>query len=191
VIGFIRGKVFSVSPDNYLLLDCNNIGFKVYYPHIGHVNVGDDVMIFTYMVVKEDDISLYGFENEEELNLFVKLINVKGLGPKTAINILTYSNYSSLITSIQLGDIDYIKRLPGIGAKTASQIILDLKGKLVDAQVEKKEDLSRFNDVVSALKSLGYKNSEINPIIRQLSSNPDLSDQEYLRLALKMINNRG
>ena len=191
MIGFIRGKVFSVSPDNYLLLDCNNIGFKVYYPHIGQVNVGDDVMIFTYMVVKEDDISLYGFENEEELNLFVKLINVKGLGPKTAINILTYSNYSSLITSIQLGDIDYIKRLPGIGAKTASQIILDLKGKLVDAQVEKKEDLSRFNDVVSALKSLGYKNSEINPIIRQLSSNPDLSDQEYLRLALKMINNRG
>ena len=143
------------------------------------------------MVVKEDDISLYGFENEEELNLFVKLINVNGLGPKTAINILTYSNYSSLITSIQLGDIDYIKRLPGIGAKTASQIILDLKGKLVDAQVEKKEDLNRFNDVVSALKSLGYKNSEINPIIRQLSSNPDLSDQEYLRLALKMINNRG
>lgn len=189
MIGYIKGIVKSINADT-LLIDYNGLGFRVFYPHTDKVRRDDEITVFTYMAVREDDISLFGFESEPEYNFFLKLIGVKGLGPKTALNILAFAEYGSVIRAIEDGDITFIKRLPGIGAKTASQIILDLKGKLVEATSEKKEDLSKFDDVISALKSLGYKAAEINPVVKEIAKEKYSSNEEYLRAALKLINSK-
>ena len=109
------------------------------------------------MHVSENDVGLYGFESSEEKNLFLKLITVKGLGPRTAMNMLARSSSARLISSIEQGDVSALKAMPGIGAKTASQIILDLKGKLVQADTKLEKYEQPVQEALEALKNLGYK----------------------------------
>ena len=185
MIGFLKGKVFDILKDQ-VLLDVNNIGFRVYYHHTSRLNVADEILIYTYQSVSENDISLFGFESQNEYDLFMKLISVKGIGPKMALGILKASDYGHIVEAIENEDVAYIKTLPGIGNKTASQIILDLKGKLAKESQENDEDLSKLNDVCEALKSLGYKPQEIKKVVKQIA-NEDLKESEYLRKALSLL----
>ena len=139
--------------------------------------------IYTYQNVREDEISLYGFLSLAEYDLFIKLISVKGLGPKIASNILSNTTVEAIVTAIETGDVDFMRRMPGIGNKTASQIILDLKGKLVETEDVKREEL---NDVAEALKQLGYKPAEIKPVMKKLEKETGSTD-ELVRKALAML----
>ena len=135
MIGFVRGTVYSFCLD-YVLVDTGNLGYRINFYHPEYLAKGKEVTIFTYQNVREDEISLYGFLSLEEYDLFTKLISVKGLGPNIASNILARASVDSIAKAIEDNDVSFIKRMPGIGAKTASQIILDLKGKLVDSSIE-------------------------------------------------------
>lgn len=183
MIGFVRGKVFSREVDS-IIVDCNNIGFKIYFSHPERIRINEEVFIYTYQSVREDDISLFGFLDVEEKNLFTKLINVKGVGTKSAMNILSKANYKDIIVSIENSDIAFFKSLNGVGSKTASQIILDLKGKLVSS--EQNEESDELKDAIEALKNLGYKQKDINNIYSILSKE-NLSSNDYLKLALKLL----
>jgi len=182
MIGFLRGTVHHFGLD-YVLLDVNGVGYRINFYHPESLKLNQEITIYTYQNVREDEISLYGFLSLAEYDLFIKLISVKGLGPKIASNILSNSSVEAVVTAIETGDIDFMRRMPGIGSKTASQIILDLKGKLVEAEVKVREDLK---DVSEALKQLGYKPAEIKPVIKRLEKEEGSTD-ELIRKALAML----
>jgi Holliday junction DNA helicase RuvA len=130
---------------------------------------------------------LFGFMRKEELELFEKLISVKGLGPKTALGILTAASYSQVVNAIEQGEVAFLKKMPGIGAKTASQIILDLKGKLVSTEESKPVVNSKIMDAMEALKALGYKNAEIQAISKQMQEQDLATAEAYVKLGLQLL----
>ena len=183
MIGFIKGKVHALGTD-YILLDHDGIGFRISFMYPERLHLGEEYTIYTYQNVREDEISLYGFLSLAEYDLFTKLISVKGLGPKIASNILARSSVDDLLEAIATNDIDFIKKMPGVGNKMASQIILDLKGKLVAEKTDK--DDPRLEEVREALKALGYKANEFANILKELAKK-DLSRDQMIKEALKAL----
>ncbi len=188
MIAFIKGIVFSYTL-NTVIVENNGVGYEIFFAHPDSIRLNQEVMIYTYHHIREDENSLFGFLSIEEKELFEKLIGVKGIGPKTAMGILGASSLDQLINSIEQGEVNALKKIPGIGAKAASQIILDLKGKLVHVEtVDKKESLNReLEDAVEALKSLGYKPSELAGVIKALKSEERKTTDEYVRLGLQYL----
>ena len=186
MIAFIRGKVHSFTLD-WVILDCGNIGYKIYFAHPEKLKLNEEVLLYTYQYIREDEHSLFGFLSQTDFDLFTKLISVKGVGCKTANSIFASSNSDRLVQAIEVSDIDFLKKLPGIGAKTASQIILDLKGKLVSEHKEDSRLSKSLLDTFDALKSLGYKQSELNPLIKQLENSVDQSTDALLKLSLQIL----
>lgn len=189
MIGSIRGLVIYIGSD-YILIDNHGIGYRVFFNHLEKIKLNEEIFVFTYLQVREDDLSLYGFLSKEEYDLFIRLISVKGLGAKIASNILKRATVSEIIKAIEEKDINFIKSLPGIGNKTASQIVLDLKGKLIDSAINDIDD-GKLKQVSEALKNFGFKPNEIRPILSKLKD-IDGSDDVLLRKALNLLNkNRG
>lgn len=186
MIAFIKGKVHSFTLD-WVILDCGNIGYKVYFAHPEKLKLNEEVLLYTYQYIREDEHSLFGFLSQTDFDLFTKLISVKGVGCKTANSIFASSNTDRLIQAIEVSDIDYLKKLPGIGAKTASQIILDLKGKLVSEHKEDSRLSKSLLDTFDALKSLGYKQAELNPLVKHLEKSTDQSTDALLKLSLQIL----
>ena len=186
MIAFIKGKVHSFTLD-WVILDCGGIGYRIYFAHPEVLKLNEEVLLYTHQYIREDEHSLFGFLSQTDYDLFIKLISVKGVGCKTANSIFASSNTDRLIQAIELSDLDYIKKLPGIGAKTASQIILDLKGKLVSEHKEDSKISKTLSDTFDALKSLGYKQTELNPVVKDLEKNPDQSTDALLKLSLQIL----
>ncbi len=184
MIGFVRGKVYALTADT-VLIDHEGLGFRINFARPERLKVGDTVTIYTYQSVREDDISLFGFLSLEEYEIFTKLISVKGLGPKIASGALAMASVDDVTRAIEDGDVDFFKRLPGIGAKTASQIILDLKGKLA---VKEAGD-PRFIEAGEALRALGYKNNEFTAILRELVKK-DMTTDELIKECLQVLAKR-
>ncbi|MCM1371281.1 MAG: Holliday junction branch migration protein RuvA [Clostridium sp.] len=176
---YIEGIVKEIESD-YITLENNGIGFLIYTSLPYSFNIGEICKIYLYQNVREDELSLYGFKSKEEKNLFLKLINVKGIGCKMALPILAVDNPSIIIDAIEREDISYLKKFPKIGEKVARQIILDLKGKLVS----KYEPNNNFDELISALKALGYKTSDINLILPNIKSTVV---EEQIKEALKLL----
>ena len=188
MIAFIKGIVFSYTL-NTVIVENNGIGYEIYFAHPDSIRLNQEVLIYTYQHIREDENSLFGFLSIEEKELFEKLIGVKGIGPKTAMGILGAASLDQLINSIEQGEVNALKKMPGIGAKAASQIILDLKGKLVHPEtMDKKEILNReLDDAIEALKALGYKPSELAGIIKVLKGEEGKTTDEYVRLGLQYL----
>lgn len=186
MIAFIKGKVISYNIDS-VILENHGIGYRIYMPNPSNLILNEEVLIYTYQQFREDAQILFGFQNLEDHDLFVRLISVKGIGPKIAMGALSAASSNTIITAIETGDATALKRLPGIGAKAASQIVLDLKGKLVEADIEEKAVNQNLQDAVEALKSLGYRNNEIHSIMKELNQEKNLSVDEYVRKALALM----
>lgn len=186
MIAFIKGKVISYNSDS-VILENHGIGYRIYMANPSNLVLQEDVLIYTYQQFREDATTLFGFQNQEEHDLFVRLLTVKGIGPKIAIGSMSVSSCDQIIAAIESGDAQSLKRLPGIGAKAASQIILDLKGKLVEDEKKSKTLNENLLDAIDALKSLGYKNNEIHSIMKELNQEKDKSVDEYVRLALALM----
>ena len=181
---YIKGLVVEVE-SSYIVIDNNNIGYIIYVPNPYSYKVGNEYKVYTYTQIKEDEHSLYGFKDKEELKLFLKLISVKGLGPKMALPMLATGSINGIMDAIERENILYLKKFPKIGDKVARQIILDLKGKL--ALVER--DLFTVNnqELVDALLALGYKQGDIKKVVASVNASLTLEDQikEALKLLLK------
>ena len=187
MIAFIKGKVFSYNSES-VIVENNGIGYRIFMADAPTLVLNQDVLIYTYQQFREDATILYGFQKIEEHDLFVRLISVKGIGPKIAISMLGASSCDAIIAAIENGDATALKRLPGIGSKAASQIILDLKGKLVESETKSEKPTNQnLQDAVDALKALGYKNNEIHSIMKELNKEKDKSVDEYIRLALSLM----
>lgn len=191
MIAFVRGIVFLTRKDS-VVVDHQGIGYEIIVPNPKTYAYGSEVMFYTYQHVREDAIQLFGFASLNEYDLFIRLIDVKGLGPKTAINILSVASVNALVQAIENNDVAYLKSMPGIGAKTAQQIVLDLKGKLVlHEQQQSSEPISDvLHDASDALLALGYKNTEINKVMKEIVKMDIKSSDEAIRIALGLLLNR-
>lgn len=191
MISFISGKIASYTSDS-VVLDHNGMGFQIFYAHCDQISLNQELRIYTYMHMTENEISLFGFASQEEKELFLKLISVKGLGPKTAMNMLSKSGLSNIICAVECGDVAALRKMPGIGAKSASQIVLDLKGKLVTVPAEKQKSVTpeyskEITDALEGLKNLGYRGSDLTSVGNMLSEKPGLTVSEYLKLGLQYM----
>lgn len=186
MIAFLRGTVFSIGFD-YVILDVNGVGYKINFNKVDQVNLNTQLFLYTFQVIKEDAHSLYGFLTKEELAFFEQVISVKGIGPRLALNLLTASSFERLNKAIYDQDVTYLKSLPGIGAKTASQIVLDLKGKLVHPEEAHVKD-GPLQDTLEAMKALGYKANELTGLTQALKSVEHENEATRLKHALAWMN---
>lgn len=180
---YLRGIV-SKTYANYVVIDVCGVGYKVYTPNPYKFKEESEAIIYVYHHIREDEQSLYGFANENERELFLKLIGVKGLGPKMAMPILATGSISGIADAIDRENVLYLKKFPKIGEKLARQIILDLKGKLV---IEGEVDSNSSEELVLALEALGYKSADIKSVISKVDNSVsiELQIKEALKLLLK------
>lgn len=182
--GYISGKIAEIN-SSYVIVDNHGIGYQIYVPNPYGFMIDKEYVIYTYTHIREDEYTLYGFKTREEKELFLKLISVKGLGPKMALPMLATGSISLLEEAIETENINYLKKFPKIGDKVAKQVILDLKGKLnvINTGLFKRDDHS--SEVVEALLGLGYKQMDIKKIMTKVNS--ELSVEEQIKEALKLL----
>ena len=183
---YIKGIIDEVTSSS-VVIDNNGIGYNVFVSNPYSFNVGDEYKVYLYNYIREDEYSLYGFKSLEEKDLFLRLINVKGLGPKMALPIIATGTIDAISDAIENENTTYLKKFPKIGDKVAKQMILDLKGKLnsINTGIFKKEDYSA--ELMEVLLGLGYKQVDVNRTIKKVNSNNSLEEQvkEALKLMLK------
>lgn len=204
MIAFVRGEIENISEDN-VVIDTGGIGYNVKIS-AGTADrlpgLGREVKLYTYTCVREDAFWLYGFLTRDELEIFKKLITVNGIGPKGGLAILSVMTADDLRFAIMSGDARAIAKAPGIGAKTAGRVILELKDKisLEDTLIQKEMDSytgassegnnSAGNEAVEALVALGYSASDALRAVKQVYSEPsaeELDAETILKQALKHI----
>ncbi len=194
---FMDGKVVEVTPA-YIVLLVNGIGYLIYTadPYRFEVDQDRTVRVYIYQAVSDSAMLLYGFYESADKKLFEKLINVSGIGPKSALAILAGKDRGGLISAINNKDVKFLTRFPGVGKKTAQQIILDLQGKMADliqnaaVETETQSDEGQsveLKDALSALKALGYPAKRVMAIAPELAKKDGLTTDEYLSLGLKLL----
>lgn len=179
----LRGKVLLKDKDT-VIIDVRDVGYQILVSHIDDFVIGDEVLVYTYNVIREDEQYLVGFTSLEEKNTFLSLIKVKGLGPKTVIGALGATSPEQVKAAISSNNVAYLKKLPGIGAKAAAQIILDLKGEL--SEDGKKGDPGVYDIVYDALKELGFKGAAIDRVLATINE-PNATPEEVIRIALSKL----
>ncbi len=193
---YIKGTL-EIKTADYVVIETAGIGYKIFMSQtaIDKLDeVGSKVKIHTYLRVREDDMSLYGFNTNEELRMFELLLSVSGVGAKSAIVILSNITPSSFALAVITDDVDKLKKLPGIGPKTAQRIILELKDKLkaiedtdksdLEAMLQKKEsDGEKVSEAMSALQVLGYGRKEIQKVFEQFDK-AELSVEDIIKKGL-------
>ena len=190
MIAFLQGIIRLIRTDS-IVLDVQGVGYEVYINNPFSQKLGDELFVYTYQHVREDAILLYGFLKEKDYEVFMRLINVKGIGPRTALNLLGSCSGEQMIQAIEEDDIKRLKALPGIGAKTASQIVLDLKGKfVVESSQSSNLNNPNWEECKEALLALGYRANQISAIQKELVSQEDLGVDEMLRKALGILAKR-
>ena len=201
MFAYVKGVLESKN-ENYIVIDVNGIGYKIFMPNSG-INklpeIGEIVKVHTYYYVREDNISLYGFNTQEELKMFELLISVSGIGTKSALAILSEISPSSFALSVISGDVTALVKIPGIGNKTAQRMILELKDKLKTEQAITKNSIKNadigysnnqdsISEASSALQVLGYTKKEVDKVLSSNDFN-GLSIEEIIKEALKKLSN--
>lgn len=179
---YIRGIVTEIE-SSHITIEKNGMGYLIHTANPYLFKLNDEAIVYLYQNIKEDDNSLYGFISQDEKQMFLKLINVKGIGPKMALPMLATGNISGLIDAIERENIIYLTKFPKVGEKVARQIILDLKGKLATGNnVISSESNTELTEV---LLSLGYKQADIKKVLPQV--NHSLSLEEQIKQALMCL----
>jgi Holliday junction DNA helicase RuvA len=188
VIGRLSGKLSAKNPPQ-ILVEVGGVGYEVDVPmstFYALPSTGGSVTLFTHLVVREDAHVLYGFASAEERSVFRQLIRVSGIGPRTALAVLSGMSVADLAQSIALQDAGRLTKIPGIGRKTAERLLLELKGKLAEAAGEPTTE--RGADVANALVALGYSDKEAAIAVKSLA--PDMPLADAIRAALKALARR-
>lgn len=187
MIGLIRGTLLKKTPPT-MLIECHGVGYEVDVSMSTYYNLpdeGQEVMLFTQLIVREDAHLLYGFNTEEERGVFRQLIKISGVGARTALSILSGMSIGDIVQSVLTQDAARFAKVPGIGKKTAERLLLELKGKLTDIQDTAIPTTDSLKDIMDALASLGYSSKEIAVAIKQVPADASVADG--LKLALNAL----
>ena len=207
MLAYVKGEL-AQKQIGYVVIDVGGLGYKIFMsePSIDEIgNIGDTVKVHTYYRVSEDDISLFGFNTQEELRMFELLISVSGIGAKTAIAMLACIEPSQFAIAVISNDIDTLKKIPGVGPKSAQRIVLELKDKmkkeqqiaeLTNASLEQKSKVkkiivadSKVQEATDALQVLGYTKKDVEKALEQIDTN-DLSVEDIIKRALRELSIR-
>ncbi len=197
MIAYIRGKLVFIREET-IVVDVQGVGYEILCPNpfVFQKLLNEELFVHTYHHVREDVQQLYGFKDEDEKYLFTKLISVSGIGPKSGIGILSSVHVPDFIAAVETEDEKYLTQFPGVGKKTARQIILDLKGKLtnmvtVENQSEKEPisstHASQFLEAKEALLALGYTEKEVQLVMPTLQKEEITQTDEAVRRALALL----
>ena len=199
MIAFIKGILAQTRP-GIVVLEAGGLGYEINVPSgvFGSLpGIGETVLLHTYLQVKEDGVSLFGFLKKDDLDMFRMLITVNGIGPKAALSVLSAATADQLRFAVLAEDMKAIEKIPGVGKKTAGKLILELKDKLrlEDAFEQKlvsdQEETGAggmgesAREAVEALAALGYPSSDALKAVRMTEITPDMTAEEILRLSLK------
>lgn len=213
MLAYIKGTL-EMKMTGYIVIDVGGLGYKIFMSEVGIEkigNIGESVKVHTYYKVREDDISIYGFNTLEELKMFELLISVSGVGAKTALTMLAVCEPSEFALAVIAEDIKTLTGIPGIGAKSAQRIILELKDKITkEQQIEKIneqlnsqskatdqeetqdklqiaiENNNKIAEAIAALQVLGYNKKEIEKVFTKLDKN-ELSTEELIKKGLNLL----
>ena len=192
---YLNGKLVKISPTN-IVVDLGGVGYlvSVANPYAWSSLLQTEVKIFVHQVIREDAHTLYGFVNEAEKLLFLRLISVSGIGPKSALAIIAASDNEGLINAIDNSDIKYLTKFPGVGKKTAMQMVLDLAGKFEASEAVGLSLLDNdstgnlaLEEAMEALQALGYKATELKKIEKKLAQEGVMTSEAYIKAALKLM----
>ncbi|MDF7636768.1 Holliday junction branch migration protein RuvA [Leuconostocaceae bacterium ESL0958] len=195
---YLKGIVTVVAPGYLVVESKDGVGYRLNPANPYAYNEGQEVQVFIEQVVRENEVSLYGFTTAAEKALFNKLTSVSGIGPKSALAILAGADAGSLAQAVANDDVDYLTQFPGVGKKTAQQIVLDLKGKLDDWQTMAggttlplddqagPQQAQQLEDALAALAALGYSNKDIAKVKKHLAKESG-STEDLISQALKLL----
>ena len=198
MIGFIKGVIISIYKEKIVVLTSSGVGYEIGVP-VSYLATPDfskerEVELLIKTIVREDAIELYGFLTLEEKNFFEELISISKLGPKIALNILSHMSPEETSRAICTENISSLTRIPGIGKKTARRIILELKERLKEMNnpstfpVLPEKENQTYIDALSALKNLGYREEEVDDMIKELlKKEPELRVEEVIRNVLRNL----
>lgn len=182
--GYINGTITKITPKN-IIVENNGIGYLLIVSNPYNFELNKQYKVYVHQYVREDIIDLYGFMSEEEKDLFLKLISVSGIGPKSALSILASGTVREVVRAIESRNDAYLRKFPGIGTKASQQIILDLQGKInLDEEAIPVKN-SKLEDVEQALLALGYNKKEIHKILPKLD--PSLEEGVLVKQALQAL----
>ncbi len=192
MISLLQGKIIANNQVEVVLLTSGGVGYKILISlrAAEKCSVGNDVLLETYLVVREDALELFGFENARERELFKHFLSVSGVGPKTALHLLALGSVDDITRAVGRGDVAYLTKVSGIGKKTAERIVVDLKAKLTGVESFDNAVLAdtpdNVGDVIDGLIALGYSAGEAREVAKGLDSKGKTSEQ-LLKEALQRI----
>jgi holliday junction DNA helicase RuvA len=203
MIAAVRGRLEEMGADN-VVIEVGGLSLRLYVPttvlnDLGEI--GSEVKLYTHFYVREAQMSLYGFKSQEQLSLFELLLGVAGVGPRAALNVLSHADSAAVQLAIAQSDADFFKKVPGIGAKTASRIILELKGKLVEVSsparvaalagsepgAKNSQAALERMQLIEALSNLGYTTPEIQSALGSIPADPPLTLEQQVLTALRYL----
>lgn len=190
---YLNGELAHILP-TAIVVDVHGVGYQVVFanPYRLQDSLKKQIKVLVQQVVREDSITLYGFISSEERELFQRLISVSGIGPKSAMSILANDDTEGFVNAVESGNVTYLTKFPGVGKKTAQQIILDLKGKFEALPEETTKAVVPTNQATleeakEALLGLGYSAKEITKIWKSLEAAAPSTTQEALKVAFKLL----
>ena len=190
---YLNGELAHILP-TAIVIDVHGVGYQVVFanPYRLQESLKKQIKVLVQQVVREDSITLYGFISSEERELFQRLISVSGIGPKSAMSILANDDTEGFVNAVESGNVTYLTKFPGVGKKTAQQIILDLKGKFEVLPEEATKAVVSTNQATleeakEALLGLGYSAKEITKIWKSLEAAAPSTTQEALKVAFKLL----
>lgn len=200
MIGSLKGTVAQLEAEYCIVDTAGGVGYRVFMPsaHLAQLVLGKEIRIHVHTAVREDAILLYGFLSRKYYDLFEILLTVSGVGPKMALGILSAIKPDAFYTAVSNKDIKMLVKLPGVGKKTAERMLLELKDKVsgsgdsedVVQEIAEAGGSGAVAEAIEALVSLGYSNSEIMPVLKEISDCASLSGEAILRQALKLFARR-
>ena len=199
MFSYFKGSLEEINVD-FVVVENNGIGYKIFVP-ASVINSfparGSEIKLFTYLHVKDDGLSLYGFLDKDSLELFRQLLGVSGVGPKGALGILSVLSPNDLRTAVLSQDAKAISKSPGLGTKTAQKIIIDLKDKVSIDDIVPVDDMpvadgalnvsGAKNDAIEALTALGYSVKEAKSAVMKVEDDENYTVEDYLKMALKYM----
>ncbi len=200
MFAYIKGSL-EMKSSGYIVIDINGLGYKVFMSQNNIDTIGelhDIIKVFTYVKVREDDISIFGFKTQEELKMFELLISVSGVGAKSALAMLSCIEPSDFAIAVISNDVKVLTKVPGIGNKSAQRIILELKDKLKEEQLEEKlkdsskklkDNSENINEAISGLMVLGYSKKDIEKAFEHLDID-NLSIEDLIKKGLILLSQK-
>ena len=190
---YLNGELAHILP-TAIVVDVHGVGYQVVFanPYRLQDSLKKQIKVLVQQVVREDSITLYGFISSEERELFQRLISVSGIGPKSAMSILANDDTEGFVNAVESGNVTYLTKFPGVGKKTAQQMILDLKGKFEAVPEETTKAVVSTNQATleeakEALLGLGYSAKEITKIWKSLEAAAPSTTQKALKVAFKLL----